>query len=131
MQDLISVACEGRVPDITDRLVRLIEANGLQVFLRLDHAANAEGVGMNLRPTTLLIFGHPRGGTPLMQEAQTAGLDLPFKLLVWEDAQAKTWVTYGDPDRLIERHGLSPASAATIDTIKTGVARMVKAASKD
>lgn len=130
MQDLISVACEGKVPDITDRLVRLIEANGLQVFLRLDHAANAKSVGMNLRPTTLLIFGNPRGGTPLMQEAQTTGLDLPFKLLVWEDAQAKTWVTYGDPERLIERHGLSPASLRIIDMIKAGVAKMVQAVSK-
>jgi uncharacterized protein (DUF302 family) len=130
MQDLIHVACEGSVPDITDRLVKLIEANGLHVFLRLDHAANAKGVGMVLRPTILLIFGNPRGGTPLMQEAQTAGLDLPFKLLVWEDAQAKAWVTYGDPESLIERHGLSPASLGTIDIIKSGVAKMVQAVAK-
>lgn len=130
MQDLISVAGEGSVPDITDRLVRLIEANGLHVFLRLDHAANAEGVGMNLRPTVLLVFGNPKGGTPLMQDAPTAGLDLPFKLLVWEDAQSQAWVTYADPEELIARHGLSPASTATIDAIKSGVARMVKAVSK-
>lgn len=130
MQDLISVACEGSVPDVTDRFVKLIEANGLQVFLRLDHAANAKSVGMALRPTILLIFGHPKGGTPLMQDQQTTGLDLPFKLLVWEDAQSKSWVTYADPEGLIARHGLSPASSATVNTIKTGVARMVQAVSK-
>lgn len=130
MQDLISVACEGSVPDIADRLVKLIEANGLKVFLRLDHAANAKGIGMNLRPTILLIFGHPKGGTPLMQDQQTTGLDLPFKLLVWEDAQSQAWVTYADPEELIARHGLSPASTATVDAIKSGVARMVKAVSK-
>lgn len=131
MRDLIDVVCEGSVPAIADSLTKLIEANGLQVFLRLDHAANAESVGMELRPTVLLVFGHPKGGTPLMQDKQTAGLDLPFKLLVWEDARSKTWITYADPESLIARHGLSPASTQTIERIKAGVARMARAAASN
>lgn len=126
-QDLISIECAGSVHDTADRLVTLIEANGLTVFLRFDHAANAAGVGMEMRPTELLLFGNPKGGTPLMQDRQTVGLDLPFKLLVWEDSQSKTWLTYADPESLMSRHGLSAGSARIIQTMKAGVAKMAQA----
>lgn len=129
-QDLISIECKESARETADSLVKLIEANGLTVFLRFDHAANATGVGMELRPTELLLFGNPKGGTPLMQDEQTAGLDLPFKLLVWEDAQSRTWLTYADPESLVSRHGLSAASVRIIETMNAGMAKLAQAVSK-
>ena len=89
-----------------DRLVAEIGAKGLQVFARIDHAAGAADVGLNLRPTELIIFGNARGGTPLIQSAQTIGIDLPLKTLVWEDAAGKTWLSYNEPSWIIQRHHL-------------------------
>jgi uncharacterized protein (DUF302 family) len=76
------------------------------VFARIDHAAGAASAGMALRPTTVVIFGNPAGGTPLMQRDQRIGLDLPLKVLVWQDAVGKTWLTYSDPAWLAQRYGL-------------------------
>lgn len=127
MPDLITVACRGSVRRAADSLAKLIEANGLTVFARIDHGANAADVGMELRPTELLIFGNPKRGTTLMQEQQTAGLDLPFKALVWEDEGARVWLTYDDPDSLARKHGLGPAGAPVIAAIKAGMAKMAQA----
>src|SRR5262245_63269176 len=76
-----------------DRLEAEIRANGMEVFARIDHAAGAAKVGLTLAPTELIIFGNARGGTPLMQSVQTAGIDLPLKALVWEDASAQTFIS--------------------------------------
>ncbi len=81
-----------------DRLEVEIKAKGLTVFARIDHAAGAAQVGLALRPTEVLIFGNARGGTPLMQSSQTAGIDLPLKCLVWQDEAGKTWLSYNDPE---------------------------------
>jgi uncharacterized protein (DUF302 family) len=121
---LVTVLSKKSVRDTADSLAKFIEQNGLRVFARIDHAANAADAGLELRPTELLIFGHPRGGTPLMQDCQTVGLDLPFKALIWEDENARVWLTYADPDHLIGRHGLSASSAPVIAAIKEGVAKM-------
>jgi uncharacterized protein (DUF302 family)/GNAT superfamily N-acetyltransferase len=103
------------------RLVAEIEARGAKVMAHIDHAAAAEGVGMALRPTDLLIFGNPRGGTPLMQAQQTIGIDLPLKVLVWEDGDGRTWLTYNQPAWLAARHtidvGRSPAVATMADLL--------------
>src|SRR5438067_12484517 len=80
-----------------DRLVAEINAKGMNVFARIDHAASAAEVGLTLRPTELIIFGNARGGTPLMQSVQTVGVDLPLKALVWQDAVGKTWISYNGP----------------------------------
>lgn len=85
---------------------RAIERAGLLHVATIDHAANAASIGEELRPTTLLIFGNPEAGTPLMQESQSIGIDLPQKLLVWEDADGEVNVTYNDPAYLAARHGL-------------------------
>src|SRR2546421_4437265 len=90
-----------------DRLVADIGAKGLQVFARIDHAAGAAEVGLNLRPTELIIFGNARGGTPLIQSAQTIGIDLPLKALVWQDAANKTWLSYNGPGWIARRHGIA------------------------
>jgi uncharacterized protein (DUF302 family) len=89
-----------------DRLVELVDARGLTVFARIDHAAGASEVGRSLRPTALLIFGNPQGGTPFMECAQTIGIDLPLKALVWEDASSRIWLGYNDPGFIAERHGV-------------------------
>jgi len=88
-----------------DRLETEIRTKGLDVFTRIDHAAGAAEVGLNLRPTELIIFGNARGGTPLMQSVQTIGIDLPLKALVWEDAAGKTWISYNEPSWIARRHG--------------------------
>jgi uncharacterized protein (DUF302 family) len=90
-----------------DRLAAAVAKRGAAVFARIDHASAAAKVGMELRPTELLIFGDPRAGTPLMQAAQTIGIDLPLKALVWRDAEGRTWLGYNDPAWLAERHGVS------------------------
>ena len=88
-----------------DRLEELVKQRGLSVFARIDHAAGAAKVNKSLRPTELLIFGNPQGGTPFMECEQTVGIDLPLKALVWEDASAQVWLGYNDPAYLAKRHG--------------------------
>jgi uncharacterized protein (DUF302 family) len=88
-----------------DRFEAAAKARGLNVFARVDHAAGAQKIGKTLRPTELLIFGNPQGGTPLMECAQTAGIDLPLKVLAWQDAAGTVWLAYTEPRELMQRHG--------------------------
>ena len=98
-----------------NRLEAEVKSKGMTVFARIDHAAGAAEVGMSLRPTELLIFGSPKGGTPLMQSAQTIGIDLPLKALVWQDASRNTWLSYNDPSWLAQRHSLGPDVQANVN----------------
>src|ERR1700737_1595901 len=86
------------------RLEAEVKARGLTVFARVDHAAGAAAVNLPLRPTDFLIFGNAKGGTPLMQSVQTIGIDLPLKVLVWQDESGTTWLSYNDPAFLAHRH---------------------------
>ena len=88
-----------------DKLEAIVKAKGMKVFARIDHAKGAASVGKTLRPTELIIFGNPQGGTPFMQCAQTVGIDLPLKALVWQDAEGRTWLGYTDPVWIAARHG--------------------------
>src|ERR1700757_3401320 len=90
-----------------ERLETEIRAKGLNVFARMDHAAGAAEVGLPLAPTDLIIFGNARGGTPLMQSAQTVGIDLPLKILVWQDAASSTWLSYNEAGWIARRHGVA------------------------
>jgi uncharacterized protein (DUF302 family) len=94
------------VPETVTRLQDILKAHGLQVFARIDHSGEAEKVGLTMRPTQLLIFGSPKGGTPLMVAAPTLAIDLPLKALAWEDAQGKVWLTYNRPEYLADRHSV-------------------------
>ena len=94
------------VQETMDRLEQLVETRDLTVFARIDHAAGAAKVGQTLRPTQLLIFGNPRGGTPFMQCAQSTGIDLPRKALVWADDEGQVWIGYNDPAFIAQRHGV-------------------------
>jgi uncharacterized protein (DUF302 family) len=125
---LISVRSRHAVRETIDRLAAAVEAAGLTVFGRIDHGANAVEVGMPLRPTELLLFGHPRGGTPLMQERQTVGIDLPLKALAWEDAAGRVWLTYNDTDWLARRHRLESTSARSLEAIRSSTAALVATA---
>jgi uncharacterized protein (DUF302 family) len=98
------------------------------VFARVDHAAGAAAVGMTLRPTEVVLFGNARGGTPLMAEQQTAGIDLPLKFLVWQDEAGKTWLSYNEPDWIAHRHGLGAASDAPRHAMTGLLAALAKAA---
>jgi uncharacterized protein (DUF302 family) len=97
-----------------DRLQTQIRARGMTIFARIDHAAGAAEAGLELRPTELIIFGNARGGTPLMQAAQTVGIDLPLKMLVWQDPEHKTWVSYNEPGWIAQRHGVTESEPAVM-----------------
>ncbi|HEV8048890.1 MAG TPA: DUF302 domain-containing protein [Terriglobales bacterium] len=103
---LIHVASSHSVPETLNKLKTAIEARGLKIFTLIDHSGEAEKAGLKMRPTELLIFGSPKGGTPLMVAAPTLAIDLPLKTLVWEDADGKVWVSYNSPDYLQQRHGI-------------------------
>jgi len=111
------------------RALSAIESLGLTVLARVDHAAAAAKVGMQLRATEVILFGNPQTGTPLMQEAQTIGIDLPLKLLVWRDEQARTWIAYNDPLWLAARHAVSQKSSPVLEKMAQALARIVEATS--
>jgi uncharacterized protein (DUF302 family) len=104
---LTGIASNFDPAETVKRLEAAIQGKGMTVFARIDHAAGAKDVGMDLRPTVVLIFGSAKAGTPLMQADQTVGIDLPLKALIWQDAAGKTWVSYNDPQWIAKRHGLS------------------------
>ncbi len=101
---LVAVKSSHGARETMDRLEEQVKKRGLTVFLRLDHAAGAAKIGKSLRPTELLVFGNPQGGTPFLECAQTVGIDLPLKALVWEDASSQVWLGYNDPAFLAKRH---------------------------
>jgi uncharacterized protein (DUF302 family) len=114
--------------DTMDRLEAEIKARGMTVFARVDHAAGAAEVALTLRPTELLIFGNPKGGTPLMQSNQTIGIDLPLKALVWQDASGKTWLSYNDPSWLAKRHGLGPDVDPAVNAMAAALSAVARKA---
>jgi len=122
------VGARAAVKETLDRLEADLRAKGITVFARIDHAAGAASVAMALRPTELLIFGNPKAGTPLMQSNQTIGIDLPLKVLVWQDAGGKVWLTYNDPDWLAQRHRLGPGTDASVTALASVLANLAKAA---
>ena len=122
---LNTVLSRRSVGDTIDALVAVVEAAGLTVFARIDHGAGAAGAGLTLRPTQLLVFGNPNAGTPLMQENQISGIDLPMKALAWEDANGEVWITYPDAGWIGARHGLGPDVAEAIAAIRSATAKLI------
>lgn len=111
---LISVKSRYTPDETLTRLEAIIAERGLTLFARIDHGAGATQVGLSLRPTVLLILGHARAGTPLMQSAQTAGIDLPLRILVWQDASGATWLSYDDVAWIAARHGAGPDAQTAV-----------------
>jgi len=116
-------------PETTlQKLEAILHAKGLIVFATVDHSAGAAQVDMPLRPTTLIIFGNPKGGTPLMQAAQTSGIDLPLKALIWQDASGVTWLSYNDPGWIAQRHGLQHEAEAAVKAMSDALHALAVAA---
>jgi uncharacterized protein (DUF302 family) len=111
-----------------DRLAAEVKAKDMTVFARIDHAAGATAVGLSLRPTELLIFGHAKAGTPLMQSVQTIGIDLPLKALVWQDASGDTWLSYNDPAWPAKRHEADGEIPAAVNAMTAALNAVTKAA---
>ncbi|MBN9235378.1 MULTISPECIES: DUF302 domain-containing protein [Phyllobacteriaceae] len=122
---IVTIESRLTVTETIDRLVEVVTKLGLNVFARIDHAAGARDVGMALRPTELLIFGNPKGGTPLMQDRQIAGIDLPVKALAWEDEAGKVWLSYNTAEWIAVRHHLGDASNAAVQAIAGGMSKVV------
>src|SRR5260370_15390538 len=114
---LITIQSRYTPKETMQRLETAVKSKGMTVFAHIDHAAGAAEVGMTLRPTDLLIFGSPKGGTPLMQSAQPVGIDLPLQALVWEDAEGHVWLSYNDPAWVVHPHGGAPAIEPPVHTI--------------
>ena len=117
------------VRETIDRLSARVTARGMTVFARIDHAAGAHAVGLKLRPTELLIFGAARGGTPLMQASQTAGIDLPLKALAWQDAAGQVWLGVNDPSWVAARHALDEKVEPAVRAMHQVLAALVAEAS--
>lgn len=109
VEGFLTFSCNIPFAEALGRLCSAIEAKGLTIFARIDHAAGAANAGMELRPTTLVVFGAAKAGTPLMQASQTLAIDLPLKMLVWQEADGKVWIGANDPAWLAARHGISSA----------------------
>lgn len=107
------------VDETVEKLKNILQSKGVTLFALVDHSGEAEKVGMKMRPTKLLIFGSPKAGTPLMLAAPSIAIDLPLKILVWEDAQGKVWVSYNSSDYLKERHSLPLELLQNIAVVET------------
>ncbi len=111
------------VDQTVDRLKNILQSKGVTLFALIDHSGEAKKVGMEMRPTKLLIFGSPRSGTPLMLAAPSVAIDLPLKVLVWEDTTGKVWISYNSPEYLKERHGLPQELLANIAVVEALAAK--------
>jgi uncharacterized protein (DUF302 family)/uncharacterized membrane protein YidH (DUF202 family) len=111
------------VEQTVEKLKNILQSKGVTLFAMVDHSGEAEKAGMKMRPTKLLIFGSPKAGTPLMLAAPSIAIDLPLKILIWEDAQGKVWVSYNSPDYLKERHGLPQELLQNIAIVETLAAK--------
>ena len=116
---IISKPSHRSVVEIVEKLKSILKSRGITLFALIDHSGEAEKAGMKMRPTKLLIFGNPKAGTPVMQAAPGTALDLPLKILVWEDDQGTVWVSYNSPAYLQERHGLPSELLQNIAVIET------------
>ena len=121
---IVSVRSRFSADETIERLLAAITEKNLKVFARVDHAAGAASVGLALRTTDLVIFGSPKGGTPLMQVQQLAGIDLPLKALIWEDADRRVWLSYNDPTWIAQRHSLGSRSSSAV-TAMAGLLRQI------
>ena len=126
---LVNVPSRFSVQETADRFVAAAEKAGLNIFARIDHAAAATKVGMQLRPTQLIIFGNPKVGTNLMSSDQRAGIDLPLKAMAWQDAEGKVWLSYNSPDYLFGRFAIEDR-APVKEKIGGALGKLSKAATQ-
>jgi uncharacterized protein (DUF302 family) len=120
---IVDIPSKSTVDQIVERLKAILKEKGVTLFTLVDHSEEAAKVGMKMNPTKLLIVGNPKAGTPLMQAAPSAAIDLPLKILVWEDSQGKAWVSYNAADYLRERHSLPPELLENIAVVEALAAK--------
>jgi uncharacterized protein (DUF302 family) len=120
---IIDIPSNHSVDQTVERLKGILEAKGVTIFALVDHNGEAEKAGLKLRPTKLLIFGSPKAGTPVMLAAPSIAIDLPLKILIWEDGQGKVWVSYNSPAYLQERHGVPQELLQSIAVVETLAAK--------
>ena len=111
---IIDTLCNHSVDQTVERLKGILETKGITMFAVIDHSGEAEKVGLKMPPTKLMIFGNPKAGTPLMLAAPSIAIDLPIKILIWEDSQGRTWASFNDPAYLQERHNVPQELLSTI-----------------
>ena len=114
------------VDQTVEKLKAILQAKGVALFALIDHSGEAEKVGMTMKPTKLLIFGSPKAGTPLMQAAPSTAIDLPLKILIWEDSQSKVWISYNSSQYLQGRHGFPQdlmSNIAVVESLATAAAQ--------
>jgi uncharacterized protein (DUF302 family) len=120
---IVDVPSNHSVDETVERVKGILQSKGITLFALIDHSGEAEKVGMKMLPTKLLIFGNPKGGTPLMLAAPSIAIDLPLKILVWQDAQGKVWLSYNSPEYLKDRHGLPQDLLKNIAVVTTLAAK--------
>ncbi|KXJ54166.1 DUF302 domain-containing protein [Neptuniibacter pectenicola] len=126
---LVSVPSTRSVKDTADKLESVLTSKGMTVFTRINHADGAKKVNKELRETEVVLFGNPKAGTPLMQCAQTMGIDLPQKALIWKDENGAVWLSYNDPRYLAARHNMEGCEGA-LDKVSGALAKFAKAATE-
>jgi uncharacterized protein (DUF302 family) len=120
---IVDVPSNHSVDETVERVKNILQAKGITLFAFIDHSGEAEKVGMKMPPTKLLIFGSPKAGTPLMLAAPSIAIDLPLKILVWEDSEGKVWLSYNSSEYLQKRHGLPEDLVPNIAVVGTLAAR--------
>jgi len=120
---IVTIPGNHAVDETVARLKAILEQKGVTLFALVDHSGEAAKAGMTMPNTKLLIFGSPRAGTPVMLAAPSTAIDLPLKILVWEDEQEKTWISYNSPTYLLERHGVPQELLATLAVVETLAAK--------
>ncbi len=116
---LVDIPSSRSVNEAVEKLKGILQAKRITLFALVDHSGEAEKAGMKMRPTKLFIFGNPKAGTPVMLAAPSSAIDLPLKILIWEDAQGKAWVTYNSPAYLQKRHRIPLELLRDISVIET------------
>jgi uncharacterized protein (DUF302 family) len=125
---LMTIGSHGTTPETVARLIQAIESTGMTMLARIDHAAAARASNLALRPTEVFLFGNPRAGTPLMQLDQRVGIDLPIKVLVWEDELGRTKVSYNTIEWIASRHQLGPSTDTLVKVMTSAIEKVVTAA---
>jgi uncharacterized protein (DUF302 family) len=120
---IASLTSKKTVDETVAGIKEMLAAKGVALFALVDHSGEAEKAGLTMRPTKLLIFGSPKAGTPLMQAAPSLAIDLPLKILVWEDAAGKTQISYNTPEYLRKRHNIPAELMQNIAVVKTLAAK--------
>ena len=128
IEGIITLPSSYSVRETIDRLVSGVTSKGLLVFARIDHAKNAREAGLELPPMELLIFGHGKGGTPLMQAQPLSGLDLPLRALAWQEADGQVWLGYNSAAWIAKRHQIEAKSAAVAEALDKALAALTMAA---